>query len=134
MKGIVGVKSEEEFDIEGIIVSLGCWESVKKTRGYYKTDNMTDEKEWHEEEYWDEEKLYTEHLQVSSQMHVNIGFNEQFPFVIKVPASGRETYHSVDRKVEWLISATMKIKGRRRIKQTYKILVAKPSVLVKEVV
>jgi len=135
LKGIVGVKSEEEFDIERIIVSLCCWESIKKTRGYYETDEETGEREWHEEEYWDEEKLYSKHLQICSQMHVNVGFNKGFPFVFKIPVSERETYHGADRKVEWLISATMPIKGRRRITtSTYKILVAKPSVLLKEIV
>lgn len=34
LKGIVGVKSEEEFDVEEIIAWLGCFESVKKIRRY----------------------------------------------------------------------------------------------------
>lgn len=135
LKGIVEVKSEEEFDIEGIIVSLSCWESIKKTRRYYKTDDMTNEKEWHEEEYWDQKALFSESAQVCGTMHVNIGFDKDFPFVFKIAASGRETYHSVDKNVQWLISATMNIKERRHIKTpTYEILVAKSSVLMKEIV
>jgi hypothetical protein len=145
LKGFVTLKVEEEFDVEAIIVSLRCWESIKKTRrhyqrGHYETDDMTGEKEWVEdkewfEEYWDAEKLYSERLQVCNQMHINVGFNKQFPFLFKIPVSERETYHGADRKVEWLVSATMPVKGRRHIEtNAYEILVGKPSVLLKEVV
>jgi len=142
IKGIIGIKSEEEFDIKEITAWLRCWESIKKTRGYYETikkrsyetGEMTEEKEWVEEEYWDEEKLHSEYLQICKEMHINVGFNNEFPFVFKIPASGRETYRSVDKKVEWLIDATMNIKGRRHIETQKYILVAKPSVVVKEVV
>jgi len=145
LKGTATVKAEEEFDVEAIIVSLRCWESVKKTRrhyqrGHYETDDMTGEKEWVEdkewfEDYWDAEALHSERFQICSQRHVNVGVNKELPFVFRIPVSERETYHSADRKVEWLISATMPIKGRRRITtKTYEILVAKPSALLKEVV
>lgn len=135
LKGIVGVKSEEEFDIEGIIVSLRCWESIKRISGHYETDDETNERKWVEEECWDEEELHSENFVACSQMHINIGFKKEFPFVFKIPPTERETYHGADRKVEWLISATMPVKGRRRINSPrYKILVAKPSVLVREVV
>jgi hypothetical protein len=56
MRGIVEVKSEEEFDIEGITVSLNCFESIKKTRRCYET-NEEGEEEWHEEGYWDSASL-----------------------------------------------------------------------------
>jgi hypothetical protein len=145
LKGTAVLRAEEEFDIEEIAVRLDCDESIKKTRrhyerGHYKTDDMTGERKWVEEkewfeDYWDTDGLYSKLLQVCSQMHVNVGFNKEFPFVFKIPASERETYHGADRNVEWSIGAVMKIKGRRYIKtKTCEVLVAKPTESVKEVV
>lgn len=114
-KGTVGVSSEEEFDIKEIVVELRCRERIKKIRRYYKTDGETGEKEWREEEYDHYETLYSKHLQICSGIHVNVGFNKEFPFVFKIPASERETYQSVDKKVEWLVSAFMEITGRSSI-------------------
>jgi len=145
LKGTATVKAEEEFDVEAIIVSLRCWESVKKTRrhyqrGHYETDDMTGEKEWVEdkewfEDYWDAEALYSKRLQICNQMHINVGFNKEFPFVFNIPASERETYHGADRKVEWFMSAIILVKKRRHIEtQTHEILIAKPQMVLKEVV
>lgn len=144
LKGIVGFASEEEFDVEEIVVRLSCWESVKKTRrhyqaGHYETNKITGEKEWVPdkewfENYWDTGVLYSKSLQVCSQTHVSVGFNIGFPFAFEIPKSGRETFQGVDRTVRWFLTANMRVKGRRSIKVSKEILVSKPSVLVKEIV
>jgi len=133
LKGIIEVKSEEEFDIEGITVGLNCHESVKETRIRYKT-NEEGEKEGHEEEYWDSASLFSKSLKVSNEMHIPVGFSKEFPFAIQLPSIGRETYHSVDRNLQWLVWTVMKTKGRRSIQTRCEILVAKPSVMPKEIV
>ena len=43
LKGIVKVTSQEEFDIEEIIVSLNCSESIKKTRVRYSRSSVQSE-------------------------------------------------------------------------------------------
>jgi len=134
LKGIVGLKSEEEFDIEGIIVKLRCWESIKRISGHYETDEETSEKEWVEEEYWDKEKVYSQYSDVCTLRHINIGFSGEFPFAFKIPVTERETYHGADRKVEWFIGAIMPVRKRRHVKtQIREILIARPQVL-KEVI
>ena len=105
LKGIVEVRSEEEIDVEEIRVGLYCSESVKKTRRYQTrrkryAGDLEGEKVWREEEYWDEEGLFSEGKQICGVIHINIGFNKEFPFVFKIPISGRETYHGVDRKLK----------------------------------
>jgi hypothetical protein len=133
VKGIVEIKSEEEFDIEGITVSLNCSESVKKTRMRSET-NKEGEKEWHEEEYWDRATLFSKSLKVCNEMHIPIGFSKEFSFAIQLPLIGRETYHSVDKNLQWHVWTDMKTRGRRSTRTACEILVAKPLVLSKEIV
>ena len=144
LKGTVNLKSQEEFDVEEISVSLNCAETVTKTRRYQDTvqvgvDDRTgypiEETAWQEEEYEDDEILYSDQLQVSGLMHVSVGFDKAFPYVIKIPSIGRETYRSVDQTVEWSVSAYMKVRERKSIEaRGGSILVGKPSVSAKEVV
>jgi len=145
LKGIIGVKAEEEFDIEEVTVELNCWESVKETVGYRRIETRKrkstgEELEmeppyYEKEEDWNYKRLYSQRLQLCKEMHVNIGFSKEFPFVIKMPTAGRETFHSIDRNLQWLVKAIMSIKGRRSIKtQNQEILVSKPLQPSKEIV
>ncbi len=133
VKGIVELDSEEEFDIEGIRVSLNCGEGVKKTRMKSET-NSDGEKEWHEEEYWDNASLFSKTLEICNEMHISAGFSKQFPFAFHLPSIGRETYHSVDKYLKWFLWAVMKTRGRRARIAECEILVAKPPVTQKEVI
>jgi hypothetical protein len=139
IKGIVSVTSEEEFELNKLKVILWCREEVKKSRVEY--DEVYDmahdkmEKQKRIVDYWDEATLYSTSAQLCDALHIGFGFKKEFPFSIKIPVSGRETYHSVDRNVEWRIRAVMDVKGRRNIAtRTYEVLVAKPSKVVKEVI
>jgi len=148
LKGIVNLKSQEEFEVEEIRVSLYCVETVTKTRRYQEmvqvgTDDRTgepiEEPVWQEEEYEDSETLYSDRLQISGSMPVIFGLNLDFPFTFKLPLIGRETYHSVDQTVRWSINAIMRVKNRKGISSegSSEILVAKPVVsntVTKEVV
>jgi hypothetical protein len=63
-------------------------------------------------------------------MPVITGLNKDFPFMFKMPLTGRETYHSVDTNVRWSVTALMKIRKRKSIHAHGggEILVAKPTV------
>jgi hypothetical protein len=114
LKGTVRVKSEVEFNVEKIWVKLRCVESVAKA-------NAT---------------LYADDVQVSSAIHVNAGFDKEFPFVIKLPSIGRETFQSIKQNVQWLVDAYIKVKGIKNAISAEGggfILVAKPTASVKEV-
>jgi hypothetical protein len=144
LRGVLKVTSQEILDVEEISVSLNCVETMTKTRRYQDTvqvgvDDKTvypiEEKVWKEEEYEDTETLYSDHTKVSGQMQVNVGFDESYPFVMKLPSIGRKTYHSINNNVMWIVNARMKIKGRRNLfSNNQEILVGKPSESVKEVV
>lgn len=122
IKGTINLKSEEDFEVEQINVLLYCKESVKKFRLAEKTvwvrkdayDFEPKKKTVpQEEEYLDYATLYSDNVQVCSSLFVNASFNKDFPFVLKLPLTGRETYHSVDNNVSWSINALMKVRGRR---------------------
>jgi hypothetical protein len=144
LKGVLKVTSQEMLDVEEIGVSLKCVETMTKTRRYQDTvqvgaDDRTGypikEKVWKEEEYEDVETLHFENTEVSGPMQVGVGFDESYPFVIKLPSIGRETYHSINNNVLWIVEALMKIKGRRNLfSNNQQILVCKPSESVKEVI
>ena len=64
-----------------------------------------------------------------SFVHLTTGYRTDFPFVFKLPTIGRETYHSVDRNVEWSLTAYMKAKDRKDLRSHIsEILVAKSMV------
>ena len=100
---VLRVTSQEEFDVEEIGVWLKCLEEVKKFRYYQETVKVEDvnhygdskpreESFWREEEYWDSEILFSNGVQVKGQMKINIDFDQRYPFTIKLPLTGRETY------------------------------------------
>jgi hypothetical protein len=144
LRGILKVTSQEMINVDEIGVSLKCVETMTKTRRYQDTvqvgvDDRTGypikEKVWKEEEYEDVETLHSENTEVSGQIQVGAGFDESYPFVIKLPSVGRETYHSINNNVLWIVEAWMKIKGRRNLfSDSQQILVCKPSESVKEVI
>lgn len=145
LKGIVNLKSQEDFDVEEIRVLLHCVETVKKTRMVQKIvtkpatsmeleegEEPRQEKIWTQEEYNDYATLYSDHMQLCGLMPAIIGLNMDFPFTLKTPLSGRETYHSVDTNIRWSVSSYMKIRKRKAIQAQGggEILVVKPTVSV----
>lgn len=134
LKGSVRVKSFESLDIEEIWVELRCVESKKKIRRYQNTDLV-----WQEGEYWDEADIYSGpflHLPLSRNIHLNVGFDKIFPFMIKIPSYGRETFNSVDNTVHWFLHDYVKVKGYQHNVSSRggQIYVIKPPVSNKEVV
>jgi len=134
VKGNLEVKSEEELDIEGIGVALYCDESVKKTRWVSKSDDRGERT--YQQPYEDKRELYVEPLKLCGETHIPQGFFSVYPFSLKLPSHGRETYHSVDKNLEWGLSAMMTVKGRPRVTSAgeCEIIVVKPPETQKEVV
>ena len=126
VKGFAEVESEEEFDIEWIGVYVDCIESVKKTRNRSFTDGAGHQHS-RQEDYWDTAKLSSYSAKACGEMHITQGFFLGFPFAIKLPATGRETYRSVDQNLQWSLWTYMKNKKRPSLEMKYEITVTKPS-------
>jgi len=121
VKGTITVESEEDVDVNEILLKLVCWESKKKTK--LEVDII----EISEEPYWDEAVLYRTKRKVADSLSLTSGFKKEFPFSIEIPVVGRESYSSVDAHVKWYVVARMDVKGRKNI-STHKIIpVTKPS-------
>jgi hypothetical protein len=146
LKGVLNVTSQEILDVEGISVRLKCVEEAKKIRRYQETVEVEDfdrygnprpreEVVWQEEEYWDSDILFSDIIQVSGQMTINTDFDQSYLFTLKLPSIGRETYHSIDHNLLWILNARMKTKKRKDVvSQNCEVIVCKTSEFVKEVV
>ncbi len=137
INGSLNISSQEEVDVDEIYVSLRCIETVTKVKRYQESDDG--QLVWKEKEYDDSKILFSAGSKIMTQVHLPIGYQSKFPFSLKIPAVGRETYHSVDSNLRWLINAFMNSKNRKTLRAhgNGEILVAKPIVSVippKEVV
>lgn len=146
LNGTINISSQEELDIDEILVSLHCVETINKVRRYQETVevkrysgdmNPRQQVVWKEEEYEDSKTLFSTDSKIMSHVHLPIGYQAIFPFTFKLPIVGRETYHSVDQRLRWSINGFMKAQNRKALRSKgSEILVAKPTVSMttKEVV
>ncbi len=51
-------------------------------------------------------------MKSSEELHITPSYKKEFPFRTNIPASGRESYHSVDGSVIWSVKGVLAIKGR----------------------
>ena len=109
VKGNLSIKSDVDFVIEKIWIRLTCEENSRK-------DHVI--------------LYYNDNLDLSDGIYVYEGFHKEFPFVLKLPSVGRETYHSIRQNVQWLMDVYIKVKGTTNAISTERgieILVTKPT-------
>jgi hypothetical protein len=127
IKGEVCVISEEEFNASQLYMNLVCRESVKKTRTV--TNQYGGRVTQRQEQYWDAAVLWSNTYPIFGTARIPKGCNSKYPFVFKIPSVARETYHSVDNNVNWLMNSVLQVNGRPNIQpQTFEVLVAKQPV------
>jgi hypothetical protein len=148
LSGSLNISAQEELDVDTIYVSLRCIETVTKVRRYQESVEVarfvgdlqpTQQLVWKEKEYDDTQTLFSADTKIMSFVHLTNGYQANFPFIFRLPISGRETYHSVDNNLRWSVTAFMKAKHRRPLLSQGggEILVAKPTVSatpIKEVI
>ncbi|MCP8315892.1 MAG: hypothetical protein H3Z52_03040 [archaeon] len=108
LEGTLVLNSEEEFDASEVRVEFRCIERKKEKR--YEWNEQTRRGEW--KEFWETATLYSTDLKVSEELHLTQGYKKEFSFRINIPASGRESYRSVDGSVIWSVKGVLAIKGR----------------------
>src|SRR5271157_5154538 len=87
LKGTLSIKPKVNFDIEKIWIRLRCEESAGKDHAIlYDNDD----------------------LDLSDAMHLDAGLDKEFPFTLKLPSVGRETYHSIHQNVQWIVEVYVK--------------------------
>jgi len=124
IEGTLTIASEEEFDATEIRCEIECAERAKKTRRTY------DEKAHREieEEFWDSAILYSAKPALVGPMKITKGYGEVFPFSTNIPAGGRPTYQSIDRRITWFVKGVIGVDGRPDVtSRTTEIQVVQPS-------
>ncbi len=120
---------EREAIVDGVILNLICQERKRTTRWV---------PEGEEDAPWniDRANLYVETKELSGLKRVVNGEREKYPFVFKIPLSGRETYHGIDGHLEWFLYAEIISKERswNQSSEYVEINIAKPSSSTKEVI
>ena len=107
VKGTLRVTSQSEFDVEEMWVNLRCEEKIGREKA----------------------SLYDSNVQISWAMHIPAGFDKEFPFTIKLPFIGRETFRSIHHSVDWFLDSFINVKGVNTTltaEGSGSILVAKP--------
>jgi hypothetical protein len=127
IEGTVTVFSDEDFECKEIRCEITCTEAVKRLKRRY------DEKIKREieEEFWESATLYSERSVVSGPMRITKGYRGVFQAAINIPAGGRPSYKSVDRRVTWTAKSVIAIEGRPDVTSgTLEIQVVQPSTTV----
>ena len=124
VKGEIQIISEEEFESERVAVSLSCWEYLRKTRAVTVPIGTTIGQRT--EQYMDQARIFLGYFIVFKEALIPQGFNEKYPFTLKIPAAARETFYSIDNNVKWLVQTILTVRGRPRLDtQTREIIVTK---------
>jgi Zn finger protein HypA/HybF involved in hydrogenase expression len=92
LRGKVRIASKENFEVEKVTVNLRCEERKAKASA----------------------TLYECELELSDGFEVKSGKAKELPFTIRLPITERETFHSIDQSIEWLVDAFIKIDGVRK--------------------
>ena len=135
VKGEIQIISEEEFVSERAAVSLSCWEYAKKTRAIGPYYGQTTD-------YVDQANIYIGYFRVFDEALIPQGFNQKYPFTLKIPTIARETFYSIDRNVKWFVQTILTVRGRPSLDtQTCEIVITRqqnaPAVskeIIKEIV
>jgi hypothetical protein len=113
IKGIFRVTSQLEFDIEGMWINLRCEETEGKEKA----------------------TLYESDTHICQATHIPAGFEKEFPFTVKLPFIGRETFRSIHHSIDWFLDGYINVKGidtTLTAEGSGFILVAKPKELTQE--
>lgn len=125
VKGTITVESNEEINVKQIRLKLWCRESKKKTR----TERDEEGRET-QSAYWDSAILFSHSPKVSGSFTLASGSKNDYPFCVNIPASGRESYYSIDAYVKWYLEAVVDVERRRSPSSgVYEVQIIKPSAM-----
>jgi hypothetical protein len=123
VKGTITVESNEEINVKQIRLKLWCRESKKKTR-----IERDEEGRETQSAYWDSAILFSHSPKMSGSFHLASGSKNEYPFIVNIPAGGRESYYSIDGNVKWFLEAVVDVEGRRSPSSgVYEVQIIKPS-------
>ena len=121
VKGQIKIASEEQLEVNQLVVQLKCDENIKKMRmvgNQYST---------YQTEYWDGACIYNAVCRVLQLSLLPVGFSGVYPFSLDVSSAAKETLYSIDHNVRWHLFGVMETKGRpNTVTPVYEVQITRP--------
>jgi len=124
LEGVITVVAREEFDATQIRAELRCIEKQRKERWVYNQRLKRNIRQV----YWDQAILHSSDSTASGQIHIVPGFKKDFPIVLSIPITGRESFDGMDANVTWFVKGVVAVDDRPDVtSQTMEVQVVRTS-------
>ena len=108
LEGVITVAAKEEFEATEIRAELRCIEKRRKERWVYNKRLRRNIRHV----YWDQATLHSSDPVANGKMHIVPGFKKDFPIVLGIPISGRESVDGMDANVTWYVKGVVAVDDR----------------------
>ena len=120
LRGEVEFLSEEEFDVNYVVLWLICDESIKKTR------TVANQYRSRQEAYWDNGQIFRTSFTLFGVARIPNGYSAKLPIALSIPNVARETYYGVDHNVKWRVFVAADVRNRPSIQTgNHEVIIAK---------
>ena len=124
LDGTLIVSSKEDVDAEEVRCEIQCVEHAKVIKHIYNSEL----RRTLPQEVRDSAVLFSARPSLCGPTHFSNGETKNFTVNVNIPAGGRPTYQSIDRRVTWTIKAVVAVDGRPdATSRTAEIQVTSPS-------
>jgi hypothetical protein len=108
LDGTLVVTSKEDFDTTEVRCEIQCVEVAKTIKQVYDAQLRRSLPR----EVQDSAVLFSAKPVLSGPTRIGNGETRSFPLNINIPAGGRPTYQSIDRRVTWSMKGVVAVDGR----------------------
>jgi hypothetical protein len=108
LEGTLVVSSKEDFDATEVRCEIQCVEHAKTVRQVYDAELRRSLPREVEES----SVLFSAKPVLSGPTRIGNGEVRNLPVKVNIPAGGRSTYQSIDRRVVWTIKGVVAVDGR----------------------
>jgi hypothetical protein len=124
LDGTLIISSKEDIDAEGVRCEIQCVEHAKVIKQVYDAEL----RRTLPREVQDSAVLFSARPVLCGPTHLGNGETRNFSLNVNIPAGGRPTYQSIDRRVTWTIKGVVAVDGRPdATSRTAEIQVTPPS-------
>jgi len=104
--GKVNVSASEDFDVDEIRLEVEVFEWTQATQnlnigGTNRSVTAAQDSKVHEQK-----------MTLQGRMHLNNGFNQDFPFTLNLPTGVPPTYRGRNARCTWKVKGVIAVKGR----------------------
>ena len=124
LEGTLIISSKEDIAADGVRCEIQCVEHAKVIKQVYDAEL----RRTLPREVQDSAVLFSARPVLCGPTHLGTGETRNFSLNVNIPAGGRPTYQSIDRRVTWTIKGVVAVDGRPdATSRTAEIQVTPPS-------